>query len=794
MLRRTLAITLVATTTWISIWAAAPAAFAQDSLPGQLTKGEAVDRFESFLRLIEGLRSHIDRSQFDLEALLETLDYDANRIIKFVKEEIHFEQYPGVLRGAQGTLMSRAGNALDQAVLLAKLLRDAGFEARIAEGSLSEREVSDLLDQMRIPRKPSPPIGDIAQIESAISLALKDLGSISTSKGDEKSPGTDPPIPVTETEIFKQASEEARRVESLLIEKNAFLKPEVLMGDLRTEARDYFWVQFRLGQGSGWLDLHPAFATNDKAPRPQVVSTFQDSVPHEYSHQFAIEVGLKRRVGNRSEDVTVAKSTAQPTANLIGKAMTVTLVPNGLRGLNDYQDLDEALKRSSIWVPLINDIPGLFAFDTSGNLLDSLAAGHPGAALFQTVGGTFGKAAGALGGDERATALLDLESVWIDYLVTEPGGNESRYRSEIWGESTRGNDSTETIKRARLSSSHSIMLAVGSHPEAYVWDQSLEKLHRVASSGRAFYSGTSLEPASINTNDLETAFSGHLDIYAAFDLGLAADANSYRSGPSVVALSQSLDPPGSATALINIVRNPRRAIGFEKGLPFLNQQETVLAGVWESFVEESIMSQIPGNRRSAARSLRNAATSGADFDVILPSTASILDELPLGARSKKWIEEDMAKGFAVVLPRTQSVKQSQVVSWWRVNLKSGETLAVSEGGLGISATTELILKVAIVAALLAGAFALWGCMGTLDPDEIAQASRPKQLGCMLCWAFAAVTAFLLVMSLPALPGLYTAWLLGTPIVITAGAALLAKVMEIAAFIMGLVCGVSSVIE
>ena len=88
------------------------------------------------MEIFKSLRSNIDRSQFDLEALLEKLEYDDEAIIRFVDEQIAYQPYQGLLRGALGTLMSRAGNSLDQSVLLATLLRDAGFDARITQGRL----------------------------------------------------------------------------------------------------------------------------------------------------------------------------------------------------------------------------------------------------------------------------------------------------------------------------------------------------------------------------------------------------------------------------------------------------------------------------------------------------------------------------------------------------------------------------------------------------------------------------------------------------------------------------------
>ena len=91
------------------------------------------------------MRKLLDHTQFDIAELGYTLDGDAEKIINFVQTEIGFEQYPGLLRGAQGTLLSRAGNALDQSVLLERLLLDAGYEAKINHGTLEGADAQRLL-------------------------------------------------------------------------------------------------------------------------------------------------------------------------------------------------------------------------------------------------------------------------------------------------------------------------------------------------------------------------------------------------------------------------------------------------------------------------------------------------------------------------------------------------------------------------------------------------------------------------------------------------------------------------
>jgi len=69
-------------------------------------------------------------------------------ILTWVRSNIEFQPYDGELRGARGVLIDRAGNSVDQAILLNELFRMRGFTTRFVRGKLSDSQVSELLERV----------------------------------------------------------------------------------------------------------------------------------------------------------------------------------------------------------------------------------------------------------------------------------------------------------------------------------------------------------------------------------------------------------------------------------------------------------------------------------------------------------------------------------------------------------------------------------------------------------------------------------------------------------------------
>lgn len=96
---------------------------------------------------------------WEVDELAASLGSAPDAAFELVRDSIGFDAYAGVLRGAEGTLASRSGNAWDRALLLRALLDAAGETTRLAEGELSAEAADRLLARTFL--APASPLPDL---------------------------------------------------------------------------------------------------------------------------------------------------------------------------------------------------------------------------------------------------------------------------------------------------------------------------------------------------------------------------------------------------------------------------------------------------------------------------------------------------------------------------------------------------------------------------------------------------------------------------------------------------------
>src|SRR6266850_887849 len=88
---------------------------------------KAVKDLSALTDLIVAEANDLPRAEFDPGALSELLGKDPQKLFEWVRDRTWWAPYRGLLRGAKGVMLDRVGSNLDRAVLLADLLRRAGY-------------------------------------------------------------------------------------------------------------------------------------------------------------------------------------------------------------------------------------------------------------------------------------------------------------------------------------------------------------------------------------------------------------------------------------------------------------------------------------------------------------------------------------------------------------------------------------------------------------------------------------------------------------------------------------------
>lgn len=671
--------------------AAAPAQEARIALDD---RAYALERVERMMGLLEEFRGTLDRTQFDVDALaLEMAFEEPESISAWMQEQIAFEPYAGLLRGPEGTLLARAGNALDQATLLARLLGDAGYEARVALATLSEADAGRLLARASLPRAEPPPPGDVDAMHDVLTR-LEGLMADSSRLVEDLEATLDPPA-VDGEALLAELDATAGRLQE------ALARADVTLGAgaepaLVQEARNYAWTQYRLGPSEAWSSAHPT-GFDPQAPL-EAEEVITDEVPEELLHRVRIEAWIERKEGDRLVREEVMSAWERPAANAHGVLLSYANAPNGYQPstLGAF-DLEEVLESTTFFAPYFGGsmAPGAQVFDLDGRTVPPDVAGDAAAAVFQTVAGQAEQAAGALGAlgndgpDEDADELMALVGHGLDFVTIAPGGEETRYRRRLLDRLGPENRAADRIRvpedapdaTAAVLGRQRILVTVGALPTGYLLDRTLERILEsrpffefiVAQMAEPDHDAT-LAPELVPG---DTALD-HLLANDLFDRALALEGGEpgFRAGPSMLVLAERIDPEGGSGFVrsVDIVSNPRRVLrGEGNGAARIAADAALRRGVWETIVEREMLADEDGT-------ITAAADAGGPFQVFRPGQE--VDAAALGgdAEAAENLLADLARGHVVLVPT--ATPDGDRPAWWRIDPLSGTTLGITADGRG----------------------------------------------------------------------------------------------------------------
>ncbi len=700
-------------------------------------------RLNETLDLVEQLRAALDRRLFDLDALAFELAFEEPEGLRdWLSENIAYQPYRGVLRGAEGTLISGAGNSFDQALLLENLLRNAGYDTRIMVGELSEADARTLLATTAA----APDDGNWREAAAAV---LNELDGLTGEHGLDYAAVASAlrqllaPVEV-DAQLLGRAELAAGQLTAALAAHGVELGSPAALTELIEAAAEHAWVEYRLGEGADWTPLPASLPAG--IGLPEAHTELLGEVPGEYVHRLRIEAFAESKEGDTLEVNPVMGRWEMPTAYLNGQIVSYANAPSALGELGAGAPIGDILDASDFFIPFVDDsiAAGAVAFDLEGSLLAPDAATDQAAGVFRNVRGGFMSALGALSGlgggadSEDDGPPLALTRFWLEYTLIAPGETvtvHERQLMDMIGADERAaggraflGDSREEAE-LKLMREERLMAITGDYRPEWVLDEFFARflntrtfLEYVLALQYGVPTDIQLESAIGSASPLE-----HLLTSQVFDaVARSQDSLSWRAEPTLLVFGSGLsgtraDPV--AVSSIDIVSNARATLSGS-GLE-LAAGDGMLLGVWETFVESDVQASQSAEaeviRFSAAEAIAAALAAGSDLTVLEPGADP--REFGLSGEAAVNAGRDLESGYHLVLPADSGSADRS--AWWRVQADTGETLGVTFDGRG-QTMTEYAIKLYDDAFTLV--FAVSGLNKCLDGFA---GGSPAQACCLL---------------------------------------------------------------
>jgi uncharacterized membrane protein len=399
----------------------------------------------AFVRAAEKILSTPGADPSDTASRAKSLGSDPQKTFEFLRDQIGVEPYDGVLRGARGTLMAGAGNALDRALLARDLLEAQGQTTRLVSGQLPEEQAHNLLD--RFLRADSPPaLQQSSQSTASDSSLNQEAADIAAKTGLSLEA-------VAEFLMHARQREQAFRTQ---IAANALTQSNVLKSHLLQDRRrapvdvaalhstligrlqTHYWVQVRSRDGE-WTDFDPILPDAALGARygmnPEVLKDIPADAYHEL--QFSL-VYVAAREGAKVEDVLLTGRVRSSEA--LFQPVSFSIQPNG--GSAAFGQLGakmpgervqylKALQRFQAVLLAGSETAVSKSFDLAGNVFDRPDSPLPLAPATSLMD--------ALGGDSQTPPqFLELRVV---LRLTGPGRDqETQIRTLVRGQDTEAPD------------------------------------------------------------------------------------------------------------------------------------------------------------------------------------------------------------------------------------------------------------------------------------------------------------------------------------------------------------------
>jgi len=649
----------------------------------------------SVIGLVDQLRALAPTLPNDLTDRASQLDFEFEAAVEYVSENIRYEPYRGVLRGPDGAAAVGGGNAWDQALLLAALIKTMGGDAQLVSGALPQADAYRLLEQAFVKpavEQDSRLDGDsIAAVFADFDPALAQRFREAFKRYDDDSAG--------DRLIVDSARITRELLDLILPAAPEFSAARDVGGIVDLVAADYVWVRWRSGPNSRWADAHPAFGTQP-APAPEPSRYFVDQVPPEYQHRVALQLFIERGKDDGSSEaelVPVMSRWDRPTANLYQDQIYLGMAPQSHDGTAD----------SAVLVPALNGAiaPGAQAVTRLGLVVDPSDAASPAGKLFATLSSRTSGVAGALGGltQDRPMQVSQLLGVLLKVEILSPEAHRTIWRRVV---DLRGLPD-DTFPQA---GAFQMMLDVHIGPENPLvsYDSGLEYFRRflpavppMLAMARDVLSVEELE-SSAAYRDLKLPRWSDFELIESALLKPATDrTTTFRDGPLLAGRRTGTLADGQLMTVTDVFWNPSTVlVRTDDGAIQVSVEGAMEQGVRETLLESALAGIEPGwSARTPSALVGDAAALETDRFAAWPAAAH------QAARA------DLDAGYVLAMAAGSNPY------WWRVDPVSGQTLGMGQhGGSEILEYTIMVVGTGISVFLFKQS--VEGCDQTFAHDKV----------------------------------------------------------------------------
>jgi hypothetical protein len=603
----------------------------------------------------------LPQERFETESVLEKADYDSDALVAWFEQNTRWVPYRGVLRGADGVLLDGTGNSLDRSLLLARLLNDAGYDARLVRGRLSAEAVEAVL----------------SRASASVEVAR-------------------PKEPLFVDQVVT-AAQRAPSEASVLAELVGTL-PERTDPELGESVADHWWVEAELDEG--WTTIDPLLSGPLASMRPAVLERLApESLPDALFHQVTLRVVIERWESGKVieeiplEHVLRTADAAYHDYELQFSPYHFVPAPDGSTAVDEAQAIAETAEE---WLPVLRHGSSIIqqqGFDREGHLernpgrFATVRKAEQGTAALQALGGS----------DEGEPAHLT--ALWLEYQVDVPGREPSVVRREIFdliGPSRRRSgaianlslNSTAFRERGRLLlGAHRVVVLGAMLPPVALRKAANEYW---ANHGPQIAGIVRLANGSEDDEVLQRAYAQPLISLDLLGLATARHSQSahrssiYLESPNILTshFMVELEEPYSVGHAYDIVINE---VGVTANTSLAPGRVRLEQGMLDTILEATMSEpdHRSGNTAELFASRGDATGAWQRVDTDARGLA-----LPGAAQAR--VADALDRGLIVVAPGR--LEREQEPAWWEIDPVTGTTLGIGSRGWGASAVSDVTMR------------------------------------------------------------------------------------------------------